>query len=196
VLPVDVICFGLASAGFLALTLLLAIGWDGRLQGARLIAACGLTALWAAVLAIDGASVEVPGAARVAAEGLRIAAWAVTLDGLAIVAGTPRARLLLLRGALVVALLLLVSVPATDVWSAHQGVQDRGVLLVSALLATLLLLYVLQVASAASEALRDGFRWLLVALGLALATTCRCSCGPCLRQARGPHGVCAGWSAC
>ena len=166
-LPFDVISFGLASAGFLALTLLLAIGWDGRLQGGRLIAACALTALWAAVLAIDAGSASVPDGALVAAEGLRIAAWAVTLDGLAIVAGVPRAWLLLLRGAMAAALSLLAVVPAMDGLRAWHSVTGDGIALVVVLLTTLLLLYVLQIAAAAQDSLRKGFLWLLVALGLA-----------------------------
>ena len=45
------ISYGAATAAFLVLSVLLVTGWQGRAAGARLIAAAGMTALWAAGMA-------------------------------------------------------------------------------------------------------------------------------------------------
>jgi hypothetical protein len=44
IISLGFISYGLAAVGFLLLTLLLAISWEGRAQGVRLVLACGITA--------------------------------------------------------------------------------------------------------------------------------------------------------
>ena len=50
-ISIGLLSYGLAAIGFLILTLLLAISWEGRAQGVRLVAASAVTTAWAAVLA-------------------------------------------------------------------------------------------------------------------------------------------------
>ena len=51
-LALGLLSYGLAAAGFLVLTLLLLTSWEGRSEGARLIVACAVTAVWALLLAV------------------------------------------------------------------------------------------------------------------------------------------------
>ena len=53
-LTLGLISYGAAAASFLLLTLLLATSWEGRAQGIRLVVACAVTTLWAALLATAG----------------------------------------------------------------------------------------------------------------------------------------------
>ena len=81
------ISYGLSAIGFLLLTLLLAVSWEGRAQGVRLIAACGVTALWAALLAFGARSAALSIPAVILAEFLRYGAWFIVLTGLTKSAG-------------------------------------------------------------------------------------------------------------
>ncbi len=76
------ISYGLAAVGFLVLTLLLAISWEGRGQGVRLIVACGVTSAWAALLAYVTVLPQLPLALVTLAEFLRDGAWLIVLTGL------------------------------------------------------------------------------------------------------------------
>jgi putative PEP-CTERM system histidine kinase len=76
------IAYGTASAGFLLLTLLLITSWEGRAQGARLVVASGITALWAAVLAFDAWAGGIDVAVVAAIELLRDGVWLLVLTGL------------------------------------------------------------------------------------------------------------------
>ena len=76
------ISYGLAAVGFLVLTLLLAISWEGRGQGVRLVVACGVTAAWAALLAYVSTLPQMPLALVTVAEFTRDGAWLVVLTGL------------------------------------------------------------------------------------------------------------------
>src|SRR5512134_876260 len=58
-LSLGLISYGSAALGFLLLTLLLATSWEGRAQGIRLIGACLVTTLWAALLALGGSQYAV-----------------------------------------------------------------------------------------------------------------------------------------
>jgi putative PEP-CTERM system histidine kinase len=87
VISFGLLSYGLAAVGFLILSLLLAISWEGRSQGVRLIVACGVTALWAGVLALGSTYVELSAPAVLLAEFLRYAAWFVVLTGLTSKAG-------------------------------------------------------------------------------------------------------------
>jgi len=81
------ISYGIAALAFLALTLLLAVGWQGRGPGIRLVAASGVTALWAAAMAYAGASEAVPLYALSFLECARNGAWLWVLTGLTATAG-------------------------------------------------------------------------------------------------------------
>jgi hypothetical protein len=77
-----VISYGLAAAGFLILTLLLAISWEGRGQGIRLVIACAINAAWAALLVYVAWAQRMPLALVAFALFLRDAAWLFVLTGL------------------------------------------------------------------------------------------------------------------
>jgi putative PEP-CTERM system histidine kinase len=79
--------YGLAAIGFLILTLLLASSWEGRGQGVRLVVACGVTALWAALFAAVSQFVTVAAPTVLLAESLRYGAWFIVLTGLTQSAG-------------------------------------------------------------------------------------------------------------
>jgi putative PEP-CTERM system histidine kinase len=81
-LSLGFISYSLAAVGFLILTLLLAVSWEGRAQGVRLIAASGASALWAALLTYDSWSQSVSPELIVLAEFTRDASWLVVLTGL------------------------------------------------------------------------------------------------------------------
>ena len=82
--------YSIAAAAFLLLAVLLATGWRGRSQGIRLIAACVVTAAWAAVMAATAVAGEVPAYALAFAECVRDGAWILVLTGLAASAGVAR----------------------------------------------------------------------------------------------------------
>jgi putative PEP-CTERM system histidine kinase len=166
VLSFGVISFGIAGAGFLVLTLLLAVGREGRSQGARLIGACAATALWAAIHAACAWTGQAPEPAVLAAECLRFGAWILLLDGVATAVGTPRARLLAMHGALAGVLMLVVAIVVLEWLRAWPGLVLRPTVLAGAVLAVFLLLYVGLVTQAARGEVRDALAWLLAALGL------------------------------
>ena len=81
-LSFGVISYGLAAVAFLILALLLAVSWEGRGQGIRLIVACGTNAVWAAILAYSAWVQEVSLALVALALFVRDAAWLFLLTGL------------------------------------------------------------------------------------------------------------------
>jgi len=81
-LSLGLICYGLAAVGFLILTLLLAVSWEGRAQGIRLVAACAVTAAWAGVLAAGSGYVTLSTRTILLAEFVRYGAWFIVLTGL------------------------------------------------------------------------------------------------------------------
>jgi len=81
-MTLGVFSYGLAAAGFLILALLLAIGWEGRGQGVRLVAACAVNAAWAGLLAGFSMLQQPPLLLVMAAETLRDGAWLFVLTGL------------------------------------------------------------------------------------------------------------------
>jgi putative PEP-CTERM system histidine kinase len=86
-LSLGFVSYGLAATSFLILTLLLLTSWQGRAQGARLVAACGVTALWAALFALEWTHVDISPMVVLFAEALRNGAWFVVLTGLTRSAG-------------------------------------------------------------------------------------------------------------
>lgn len=83
------VSYGATAVGFALLTVLLATSWQGRQMGARLIAASGMTALWAALLALHSLVGRMPAILVYGAEILRDAGWLFVLTGLA-AASAPR----------------------------------------------------------------------------------------------------------
>jgi hypothetical protein len=82
VISFGVISYGLASLGFLLLTMLLATSWEGRAQGARLIAACAATSAWAALIAYAAWRQQMPVPLVTLVEFVRDGAWLFVLGGL------------------------------------------------------------------------------------------------------------------
>lgn len=78
-----VVSYGVAGLIYLFLTLLLAISWRGRNVGARLIAACGVTSLWAFLLMAESMQGAMPVLLVYLAEVIRDAAWILVLTELA-----------------------------------------------------------------------------------------------------------------
>jgi putative PEP-CTERM system histidine kinase len=81
--------YGAAALSFALLTALLVTSWQGRHVGARMIAACATTAVWACVLAIETRGGNVPFLLVYLAEIGRDAAWLLVLTELA-AAAAPR----------------------------------------------------------------------------------------------------------
>jgi putative PEP-CTERM system histidine kinase len=81
--------YGAAALSFALLTALLVTSWQGRHVGARMIAACATTGVWACVLAIETRGGNVPFLLVYLAEIGRDAAWLLVLTELA-AAAAPR----------------------------------------------------------------------------------------------------------
>jgi putative PEP-CTERM system histidine kinase len=163
------ISYGLAAVGFLILTLLLAISWEGRGQGVRLVVACGVTAAWAALLAYVATLEQLPLALVTLAEFLRDGAWLVVLTGL-ISGGTwpaflTRVTHLLVATAVTVAAGLLLLGPRSGLAAALPGVFAFGGLAMS--LAGLVL--VEQVYRNANPAGRYALRYFVTGVGVMFA---------------------------
>ncbi|MBV6422390.1 MAG: Adaptive-response sensory-kinase SasA [Steroidobacteraceae bacterium] len=75
--------YAAAAIAFVVLTFLLATSWRGRAQGVRLIAASAMTAIWAAVLALQAWRGGLPAIVVYTLEVLRSAAWIAALLALA-----------------------------------------------------------------------------------------------------------------
>ncbi|HEX2139918.1 MAG TPA: PEP-CTERM system histidine kinase PrsK, partial [Woeseiaceae bacterium] len=71
--------YGLAGFAFLALSILLVTSWQGRLHGAILSAAAGVSALWGFLLAVDVADPALAVLKVFIAETLRNGSWLVFL---------------------------------------------------------------------------------------------------------------------
>jgi putative PEP-CTERM system histidine kinase len=81
-MSLGLLSYGLAAVGFLVLTLLLAISWEGRGQGVRLVAACAVNAAWAGLMAWFSTLQQLPLILVMLAEALRDGAWLFMLTGL------------------------------------------------------------------------------------------------------------------
>ncbi|MGE3667381.1 MAG: PEP-CTERM system histidine kinase PrsK, partial [Steroidobacteraceae bacterium] len=82
-MAVGVASYAAAAVAFVVLTFLLATSWRGRAQGVRLIAASAMTALWAAILALQAWRGGVPAIFIYTLEVMRGAAWIFALLALA-----------------------------------------------------------------------------------------------------------------
>ena len=168
-LSVGFLSYGLAAAGFLLLTLLLLTSWEGRALGVRLVLACAVTTLWAALLALGSqvALVSVP--LLLLAEFLRFGAWFVVLTGLTksadIASGLSRFVHVVWIGAAV----LLFATPML-VAAGLPAPQPTSVLANGGLLMALLGLVLLeQIFRNAREGGRYALKFFVIAVGLMFA---------------------------
>ena len=168
-LSVGFLSYGLAAAGFLLLTLLLLTSWEGRALGVRLVIACAVTTLWAALLALGSqvALVSVP--LLLLAEFLRFGAWFVVLTGLTksadIASGLSRFVHVVWIGAAV----LLFATPML-VAAGLPAPQPTSVLANGGLLMALLGLVLLeQIFRNAREGGRYALKFFVIAVGLMFA---------------------------
>jgi len=90
VINLGAVGYGIAALGYALLAVLLAVAWEGRGQGWRLIAAALATAGWAAALAFFSVSEAVPAVPVFLAGSFKYAAWLIVLTGLVGSADFPR----------------------------------------------------------------------------------------------------------
>jgi putative PEP-CTERM system histidine kinase len=163
------ISYGLAATGFLILTLLLAISWEGRGQGVRLVMACGVTAAWAALLAYVSWLPHLPLTLVTFAEFVRDGAWLVVLTGLISGGAWPalisRATHLLVAATVTAAAAMLFLGQRSEFATALPGIFTYGGLAMS--LAGLVL--VEQVYRNANPAGRFALRYFVVGIGVLFA---------------------------
>ncbi|HEU0225982.1 MAG TPA: XrtA/PEP-CTERM system histidine kinase PrsK [Steroidobacteraceae bacterium] len=87
---VGFIGYAVAAGAFLVLAALLAVGWEGRFRGLRLVLAAALTAIWCAALAWFAWSRALPSGLLFTGETLTTAAWLAVLSSLSGSGGFPR----------------------------------------------------------------------------------------------------------
>jgi putative PEP-CTERM system histidine kinase len=108
---IGLVSYGFAAVAFLVLALLLAVGWEGRAQGVRLVVATGITCAWAALhtamLLAGMASVPL----LALAESLRAGAWIAVLTGLGAALGIDRRLIAAVHVALGLAIIGSLALP-------------------------------------------------------------------------------------
>src|SRR5687768_6959521 len=102
--------YGIAALSFLVLTALLITAWRGRHQGAHLIVASAITAVWAFILAAQSSTGHVPVLLIYIAEALRGGSWLLALVAVAGVAA-PRSLVITSRVLCIVLLAAAVILP-------------------------------------------------------------------------------------
>jgi len=162
--PLGMFSYGAAALGFAVLATLLTVSWNGKRTGAYLIAASAVTALWAAVLAVEHRGGAIPILLLYTVEILRDGAWIFALTS---VAGKtlPRGVSLGGRALCVAVLLLLVCAPLLA--QAGRVSIDPALLLSRAglLLALVGLILLEQVYRNAREAARSSLRYFCIGVG-------------------------------
>lgn len=164
------ISYGLASVGYLLLTALLTVSWEGRAQGARLIAACAATSAWAAVIAWAAWRQVMPLAVVTLAEFIRDGAWLFVLGGLVRRGGLPvvlsRASYLLAGGGI-----LLAAVPLAGELLGIAAPLPPAVMLVygGLLMALASLVLIEQVFRNANSASRYALKYFVIGVGVIFA---------------------------
>ena len=144
-----------AAAAFLALTALLAVSWRGRAQGVWLIGASAMTAMWAAILALQAWRDGLPAVVVYTLEVLRGGAWILAL--LALAHGVLPRFLAIAARAIWVALAL-----AGWVFMADAG---RLLALAGITLALVVLVLIEQIYRNANASGREDIRFLAIGLG-------------------------------
>ncbi len=116
--PVGSLGYGISSLAFLLLTVLLAVGWEGRVKGLRLVLAAAMMAAWSAALSTFAWLGTASSALLFVGETVTTAAWLGVLSSLTGTAGFPRqlARLAHLAWILLLGVGLTTLVWAAD-WS-------------------------------------------------------------------------------
>lgn len=152
---VGVASYAAAAAAFLALTALLAVSWRGRAQGVWLIGASAMTAMWAAILALQAWRDGLPAVVVYTLEVLRGGAWILAL--LALAHGVLPRFLAIAARAIWVALALAGWVSMADA--------GRLLALAGITLALVVLVLIEQIYRNANASGREDIRFLAIGLG-------------------------------
>jgi putative PEP-CTERM system histidine kinase len=162
------VSYGVAALSFLVLTLLLITAWRGRQQGAHLIVASVVTAVWAGLLAVQSFTGHVPVLAIYLAEVLRGGAWLLTLVAVAGIAAPPT----LAMAARAVCVLLLVAALVLPLLE-HFGIAmiNPTLMLSRAGLAISLLALILleQIYRNSSQVARRSLKYFIIGVGTLFA---------------------------
>ncbi|HEY5759236.1 MAG TPA: XrtA/PEP-CTERM system histidine kinase PrsK [Steroidobacter sp.] len=160
--------YGIAALSFLVLTLLLITAWRGRQQGAHLIVASAVTALWAGILAVQSYTGHVPVLVIYLAEAIRGGAWLLALVAVAGIAA-PRLLATAARGLCVLLLAAAVVLPLLE----HFGLAmvNPTLLLSRAGLAVSLLALILleQIYRNSSQVARRSLKYFIIGVGTLFA---------------------------
>jgi putative PEP-CTERM system histidine kinase len=160
--------YGIAALSFLVLTLLLITAWRGRQQGAHLILASAMTAIWAGVLAAQSYTGAVPVLLIYLAEALRGGAWLLALLAVAEVAA-PRPLAIASRALCALLLGAALILPVLE----HLGlaVINPTLLISRAGLALSLLGLILleQIFRNSSQAARSSLKYFIIGVGTLFA---------------------------
>ena len=163
-----IVSYGIAALSFLVLTILLITAWRGRQQGAHLIVASALTAIWAVVLATQSYTGEIPVLVVYVADALRGGSWLLALVAVAGVAA-PRPLVITSRLLCVVLLAAAIILPALE----HFGIAviNPTLLLSRAGLAVSLLALILleQIYRNSSQAARGSLKYFIIGVGTLFA---------------------------
>jgi putative PEP-CTERM system histidine kinase len=167
VISFGVIAYGLASLGFLLLTILLATSWEGRSQGARLIAACAATAAWAALISYAAWRQEMPVALVTLVEFLRDGSWLFVLAGL-VERGGLSVLLARATNVLVVVGVALAAIPLiSELRGSPAGIAPAVVLVYGGLLMALAALVLIeQVFRNATPSGRYALKYFVIGVGV------------------------------
>lgn len=160
--------YGIAALSSLVLTILLITAWRGRQQGAHLIVASGLTAIWAAILALQSYYGHVAVLVIYVAEAFRGGAWLLALLAVAGIAA-PRPLAMAARGLCIVLLSAAVILPLLE----HYGIAviNPALLLSRAGLALSLLALILleQIYRNSSQVARGSLKYFIIGVGTLFA---------------------------
>jgi len=160
--------YGIAALSFLVLTVLLVTAWRGRRQGALLIMASGVTAVWAVILAAQSSSDHVPVLVIYLAEAMRGGSWLLALLAVAGIAA-PKPLVIAARTLCVMLLAAALILPVLE----HFGlaVINPTLLLSRAGLALSLLALVLleQIYRNSSQAARGSLKYFIIGVGTLFA---------------------------
>jgi putative PEP-CTERM system histidine kinase len=160
--------YGIAALSFLVLTVLLITAWRGRHQGAHLIAASAITAIWAFVLVVQSYTGHVPVLLIYIAEAMRGGSWLLALVAVAGVAA-PRPLVITSRTLCIVLLAAALVLPVLE----HFGIAviNPTLLLSRAGLALSLLALILleQIYRNSSQSARGSLKYFIIGVGTLFA---------------------------
>lgn len=159
---VGVLAYGISTAAFLLLTVLLIAGWQGRQKSGGLVSAAAATTGWSALLALQAQSEAIPLSYVYLAEVIRDGAWLVALGSIAR-GSLPRALRVgshLLWTGVLAALVFVVFGP-------YRGEFDEGLIFSRGALAMAVLGLILleQIYRNSDAADRSAFKYFLLGVG-------------------------------